>query len=269
VKEIFMKEQSEEYDSSEDPEYVPPSIIYETDKEYDEYSDGGDVIPKEEVAALLDEQKKHLEPPSTYIPIWVPVPSPAERIARAKEEVGMKKDESKSETSGKDTDSNGMKILENVKENEKEVEAQAPKITELKAGETGLTPTMKKLKVDGKHEVEGVTENLSKSIESNVVPKPKRERKKSKSKSGDGGDTVASVSVPPCEEAGKKKNVSENGDAAKSEVANDVGIAISPEAGASNSPDCSVKDKGKTVEKGKKSPTKKSPTKGGQEETEK
>merc|ERR1719427_2115643 len=40
VKEIFMKEQSEEYDSEEDPEYVPPSIIYETDKEYDEYSDG-------------------------------------------------------------------------------------------------------------------------------------------------------------------------------------------------------------------------------------
>merc|ERR1719357_1216994 len=78
VKEIFLKEQSEEYDSSEDPEYVPPSIIYETDKEYDEYSDGGDVIPKEEVSVLLDEQKKPLVPPSTYIPIWVPVPSPAE-----------------------------------------------------------------------------------------------------------------------------------------------------------------------------------------------
>merc|ERR1712055_509045 len=268
VKEIFLKEQSEEYDSSEDPEYVPPSIIYETDKEYDEYSDGGDVIPKEEVAVLLDEQKKHLEPPSTYIPIWVPVPSPAEKIARAKEEVGMKKDESKSETSGKDTDSNGMKVLENVKETEKEAEAQAPKIAELKAGETGLTPTMKKLKVDGKHEVEEVTEKLPKSIESNAVPKPKRERKKSKSKGGDGGDTAASVAVPPCEEASKKKNVSENGDAAKSEVVNDKGIVISTEAGASNATDCSEKDKGKSVEKGKKSP-KKSPTKGGQEGTEK
>ena len=39
AKEIFMKEQSEEYDSLEDPEYVPPSIIYETDKEYDEVRD--------------------------------------------------------------------------------------------------------------------------------------------------------------------------------------------------------------------------------------
>merc|ERR1719402_1525741 len=161
VKEILMKEQSEEYDSLEDPEYVPPSIIYETDKEYDEYSDGGDVIPKEEVSVLLDEQKKPLVPPSTYIPIWVPVPSPAEKIARAKEQVEMKKDESKSETSGKDTDSNGKKALEvpNVKETEKEVEAQAPKVAELKAGETGLTPTMKKLKVDGKHQGEEVAEN--------------------------------------------------------------------------------------------------------------
>ena len=36
VKELVLNEQSEEYDSSEDPEYVPPSIIYETDQEYDE-----------------------------------------------------------------------------------------------------------------------------------------------------------------------------------------------------------------------------------------
>ena len=38
AKELLLKEQSEEYDSKEDPEYVPPSIIYETDKEYDEVS---------------------------------------------------------------------------------------------------------------------------------------------------------------------------------------------------------------------------------------
>merc|ERR1719376_1241920 len=162
VKEIFMTEQSEEYDSLEDPEYVPPSIIYETDKEYDEYSDGGDVIPKEEVSVLLDEQKKPLVPPSTYIPIWVPVPSPAEKIARAKEQVEMKKDESKSKTSGKDTDSNGKKVLEtpSVEEIGKEVETPAPKIAELQAVETGLTPIMKKLTVDGKHQGEEVAENL-------------------------------------------------------------------------------------------------------------
>merc|ERR1712181_204861 len=112
VKELLLTEQPEDYDSGDDPEYVPPSVIYETDKEYDEYSDDGDVIPKEEVAVLLDEQKKHLVPPSTYIPIWVPVPSAAEKIARAKEQVEAQKDESKSETSGKDTDSNGKKVLE-------------------------------------------------------------------------------------------------------------------------------------------------------------
>merc|ERR1719357_2182474 len=218
VKELLLKELSDNYDSEEDPEYVPPSIIYETDKEYDEYSDGGDVIPKEEVSVLLDEQKKHLVPPSTYIPIWVPVPSPAEKIARAKEQVEMKKDESKSETSGKDTDSNGKKVLEvpHVKESEKE--AQAPQVAELKAGETGLTPTMKKLKVDGKHQGEEVAENLPKSTESSEIPKPKRERKKSKSKCGDGGDAASAVTVPPCEETGNEKSVSENGDATKSEL---------------------------------------------------
>ena len=36
IKELVLQEQSEDYDSSEDPEYVPPSIIYETDQEYDE-----------------------------------------------------------------------------------------------------------------------------------------------------------------------------------------------------------------------------------------
>merc|ERR1719357_1138669 len=212
VKELLLKELSDNYDSEEDPEYVPPSIIYETDKEYDEYSDGGDVIPKEEVSVLLDEQKKPLVPPSTYIPIWVPVPSPAEKIARAKEQVEMKKDESKSETSGKDTDSNGKKALEvpHVKETEKEVEAQAPKVAELKARETGLTPTMKKLKVDGKHQGEEVAENLPKSIETSEVPKPKRERKKSKSKGGDGGDAASTVAVL-LEETGKEKSKSELG----------------------------------------------------------
>jgi hypothetical protein len=36
VKELLLTEQSEDYDSGDDPEYVPPSVIYETDKEYDE-----------------------------------------------------------------------------------------------------------------------------------------------------------------------------------------------------------------------------------------
>ena len=36
IKELVLKEHAEDYDSSEDPEYVPPSIIYDTDLEYDE-----------------------------------------------------------------------------------------------------------------------------------------------------------------------------------------------------------------------------------------
>merc|ERR1712025_1263306 len=133
VRELLLKEQAEEYDSEEDPEYVPPSIIYETDKEYDEYSDGGDVIPKEEVTSLLDEQKKHLEPPSTYIPIWVPVPSPAEKIARAKEQVVA----------------NGEKNKEESK------------------SETGLTPVMKKMNLEGNDEVVDRSNVKKLSVESN------------------------------------------------------------------------------------------------------
>ena len=39
------------------------------------------------MSSLLSEQKTPLVPPTTYIPIWVPVNSPAEKIARAKEEL--------------------------------------------------------------------------------------------------------------------------------------------------------------------------------------
>ena len=38
VRELLLTEQPDEYDSEDDPEFVPPSIIYETDKEYDEVS---------------------------------------------------------------------------------------------------------------------------------------------------------------------------------------------------------------------------------------
>merc|ERR1712083_1222212 len=155
-----------------------------------------------EVAVLLDEQKKQVVPPSTYIPIWVPVPSAAGKIVRAKEQVEVKKDESKSETSGKDTDSNGKKVLEipSVEKIEKEVEALAPKIAEPQVMETGLTPMMKKLDVDGKHQKDEVTEKLSKGTESSDVPKPKRERKKSKSKGGDGGDVATILASSAKEE---------------------------------------------------------------------
>eukprot|EP00092_Neocalanus_flemingeri_P038882 GFUD01042330.1.p1 GENE.GFUD01042330.1~~GFUD01042330.1.p1 ORF type:complete len:683 (+),score=224.01 GFUD01042330.1:137-2050(+) len=192
VRELMLTEQPELYDSAEDPEFVPPPVIYETDQEYDEYSDGGDKIPAEEVTNLLSEQKTPLVPPSTYIPIWVPVASAAEKIARAKEQImelgeGVDdKETSKSETSGKDTDSNGQKI------DEATTAAKAvPK--PLDTG-TGLTPAMRNMKVDRTSSEDG--DGLE-------VPKPKRERKKSKAKSGDGDKSDGSVDVKLPEEFGK------------------------------------------------------------------
>merc|ERR1719233_1787058 len=111
-------------------------------------------------------------------------------------------------------------------------------------------------------------ETLSKSTESSDVPKPKRERKKSKSKGGDGGDVATIAALSAKEEAGNEK-VSEKGDVAGSELVNNV--TVSPGNGEGIVPGGAEKlpEKSKTAEKGKKSPSKKSPAKGGQETSEK
>merc|ERR1712181_185023 len=270
-----------DYDSGDDPEYVPPSVIYETDKEYDEYSDDGDKIPQDEVESLLSEQKTPLVPPSSYIPIWVPVSSPAEKIARAKEQLKeageVDKEVSKSETSGKDTDSNGKRTEEPT--------PAVKAVPKLQESATGLTPAMRKMKVDNR---------TSSEDGEGEVPKPKRERKKSKAKSGDDAEkpneivtvnekiqvdegekksaegdaaTKPVVEVTKSEEAAKvdapktptkaEVKVSPKGDAKSPKSATEIKAAV-----ASKSPG---KDKSKAVEV-KKTPGKKSPTK---EEVEK
>ena len=99
--------------------------------------------------------------PKCYMPIWIPVESPAERIQRAKEQfASVTSKVEMADTSGKDTDSNGKK--------------EGP-LNQLLVEETGLTPSMKKLNVGAKTEDGGEAASAS--------PKPKRERKKSKSKS--------------------------------------------------------------------------------------
>ena len=95
---------------------------------------------------LKADAAKELEAPRCYIPIWVPVESPSERIQRAKDELvatGITEGiaEVSNDTSGKDTDSNGKK----------------------EPTSSGLSPTTKTTK----------------------SPKPQRERKKSKSKGGE------------------------------------------------------------------------------------
>ena len=57
--------------------------------------------------SLKNDSETTFIPPQHYIPIWVPVKSPRERIARAKEEVTQVESVVMEETSEKDTDSNG------------------------------------------------------------------------------------------------------------------------------------------------------------------
>ena len=65
-------------------------------------------IPAEEVAALEVEKAEPLEPPSEYVAVWVKVGSPAERIARAKEELALSgaggMEDEEDETSGKEAE---------------------------------------------------------------------------------------------------------------------------------------------------------------------
>ena len=57
--------------------------------------------------SLKNDSETTFIPPQHYIPIWVPVKSPRERIARAKEEVAQVESVVMEGTSEKETDSNG------------------------------------------------------------------------------------------------------------------------------------------------------------------
>merc|ERR1712098_453370 len=149
--------------------------------------------------------------------------------------------------SGKDTDTNGKKVdqVATLKMNPSQVE-------------TGLTPVMKKMNLEGNDEVVDRSNGKKLSVESNDVPKPKRERKKSKSKSGDEGEEVAkgdSAKGNVIDKVDVKKSAADAADKIeKASIRKDVG-ATSPKAsgnGSAGSP-----EKSKSTEKGKKSPIKK------------
>ena len=203
------------------------------------------------MSSLLSEQKTPLVPPTTYIPIWVPVNSPAEKIARAKEElkdVGASGEASQSETSGKDTDSNGKKVDDEITADK--LVASKP----LLDAASGLTPGMKKMKVDNRPSSEDGEGEL---------PKPKRERKKSKSKSGeiekvaDGTVTVEKIVAKPEEEKSvAAKSVDEKTKATKlsadknKEDGNKDEVAIKPKDASLDPPKTPKKPEVKITAKG-------------------
>merc|ERR1712112_567262 len=104
-----------------------------------------------------------------YMPIWVPVESPAERLQRAKEQFASVVNDKveMADTSGKDTDSNGKK--------------DGP-LTQVLVEETGLTPSMKKLNVGVKTEEGGEGASTKSNSEGEgKSPKKKSPEKSSKS----------------------------------------------------------------------------------------
>jgi len=168
-KALVLTEQPEDYDSEDDPEYVPPAVILDTDLEYDELLDGENYeVSDDEVAQLQEDAKKDAASltPKCYMPIWIPIESPAEKIQRAKDQfaaASLAIAEAEQDTSGKDTDSNGKKD-----------DGIVNKAVSGLVLETGLTPCMKKLSVGNNKTDVG-------DAAGGVEPQPKRERKKSKS----------------------------------------------------------------------------------------
>merc|ERR1712059_143781 len=159
VREVGLVEQVEDYDSEEDPEYMPAAVIVDTDVDYDEFSDDPAELP-DELSHLLVEAAAPLDPPSIYIPIWVRVDSPEERIARAKETLASTgasltaEENLQEETSGKDTEGDSCMTEGDSCQTEG-------------AGESGLVPAMGMLAVD-----------RNSSSEEGKAPKPVKERKK-------------------------------------------------------------------------------------------
>merc|ERR1712066_1209492 len=74
---LVLTEQPDEYDSEDDPEYVPPPVILDTSFEYDEFVEEEEVISDNELEMLAADAGKDLQTPACYIPIWVAVDSPS------------------------------------------------------------------------------------------------------------------------------------------------------------------------------------------------
>ena len=101
---------------------------------------------------LKADAAKDLEAPNCYIPIWVPVESPSDKIQRAMDELVAKE-----ELAAKVITEAIVEVSKDIESNGKETETTEAVVT------AGLSPTTK----------------------GNKSPKPQRERKKSKSKSGE------------------------------------------------------------------------------------
>jgi len=138
---LVLTEQPDEYDSGDDPEYVPPPVILDTSYEYDEFVEDEEIISDNELEMLEAEAGKDLQTPACYMPIWVAVESPTERIQRAKEQfvctVGSEvlQAEMSNDTSGKDTDSNGKKETESKEANKSPKLQRERKKSKSKSGE--------------------------------------------------------------------------------------------------------------------------------------
>lgn len=134
-------------EDDDDNDYVPPSVIFDSDLDYDEYDPEQEVLEEGELDGLLADQKQDLQrllaamPGTSYLPIWVPVESVKERKEAA---VAAHKERTEAEATKE-----AAEVGEPVK---------LRSAIDLAPG-TGLTPAMKKMALtsSGEQEEEEVT----------------------------------------------------------------------------------------------------------------
>jgi len=194
---LLMTEQPDEYDSGDDPEYVPPPVILDTSFEYDEFVEEEEIISDNEVEMLKADAVKDLQTPTCYIPIWVAVDSPSERIQRAKEQfAGLASTDviQVEDTSGKDTDSNGKKEVDagldakspKASKPQRERKKSKSKSGDEKSSDDGEKTEVKIPKTPTK--AEGIGENMS--------PKKSPEKVTKSPKNSVGDETAETEKIP-------------------------------------------------------------------------
>ena len=134
---------------------------------------------------LKAEAKENLEPPRCYIPIWVPIESPSERIQRAKDELTATATteglvEMSNDTSGKDMDgkkeTDATGLSPSTKGNKSPKPKRERKKSKSKSGEEKSADEGEKIE-----KAEGLASAKGDSTEDSKSPMKKSPEKSSKS----------------------------------------------------------------------------------------
>jgi len=144
-------EETEEYDEENDEEYVPPTLIMDTELDYGEIEpEDAEEVEAGELEALLVESEAPLHTLCPYLtPIWVPVDSYKLKQELALQQLAARKEKEKEEEEKEmEKEKEGSPV---PAEGNETTQNYSLKVAGTELG-TGLTPAMKKLSVTSEQE---------------------------------------------------------------------------------------------------------------------